>query len=895
MEAILRPTSDGGSRSRHESGSHAARSDDEDARRVGAMCARPDGAWTCRAAIDAGDMSACKVAALPTIALRSSAHGLNAGRTRSRFAPAAENRRMRRGLRSLCVAAFLVITSALALLAPHSAAAQSDTPAGEQPRWERLAAAWQAEQPPESDLWLRARARAVRESLVDELSTLLAEQGLPTEARSTSDPAAAKWLYQRILDAVMDDDPRFHAFLERLDAPERARAWDPEGNWTLPATLSLASRNNASAAARWSMHAICPSIDEPFVLTLQVEALLAAGDTTGAATVASERSSAREWPSWTAERLLEARILGALVDARTKDARGLLAQYRSRFAPGPWTLSTQARIERMSGNRARSDSLARELATQYPSNGRARSLLQAWVPSGTSPGSPALAQRSDAELRALAVVAEAQVDFDRYLTLSRELAARGVGDPASFAHTGVRVGYKAKRYKDVIAEIDAGHWTPNEQSADWGLVLGRLYRNSGQLESMERWYGRALRFGTVSEQEDALWEWGRELESLRSFARADSVYGALAARNTAKRIDALYRQSFCRIQDGRGGAAEPLLQEVATSGDGENRAAAHFWLARVAFQRGDMAAGKSQLQRAAEEEAYYGRRAATALQAAANGGPAIDDVAGYWRWFREVGGEPDLYTTTTSPDMDEARPWHEENHGLPASLNRAAAHLLLCRQYGRNTWAERALSALDNEPSLGDGDTRIARLHSLGLPDLATRRAVRESRPGLVRRYPAPFGDAVAWASLEWSVAPEWMWSIMRRESFFERTVRSGAGAIGLMQFMPKTASEVASRHGLAASPLGSPWVNLQLGAAHFAEMEAEYEGRWPILLAAYNAGPDPAERWVHPEDDLDEYIEQIGYRETRDYVKAVLHGFWVYRQRLRGERVPGFETGEKP
>jgi hypothetical protein len=44
-----------------------------------------------------------------------------------------------------------------------------------------------------------------------------------------------------------------------------------------------------------------------------------------------------------------------------------------------------------------------------------------------------------------------------------------------------------------------------------------------------------------------------------------------------------------------------------------------------------------------------------------------------------------------------------------------------------------------------------------------------------------------------------------------------------------------------------------------------------------------------YPEDDLDEYVEQIGYRETRDYVKAVLHGFWVYRQRLRGT------AGERP
>jgi soluble lytic murein transglycosylase-like protein len=170
----------------------------------------------------------------------------------------------------------------------------------------------------------------------------------------------------------------------------------------------------------------------------------------------------------------------------------------------------------------------------------------------------------------------------------------------------------------------------------------------------------------------------------------------------------------------------------------------------------------------------------------------VDDVGGYWRWFASLASAPDLSTVTTSPDMDEARPWQETNHDLDAALNRAAAHLLLfllCRQYGRNTWAERALSALDGTMGLAEGDERIANLHALGLPDLATRRVVREARPGVVRRDPAPFADAVAWASLKWSIAPEWIWSIMRRESFFERTVRSAAGAIGLMQFMPKTAS----------------------------------------------------------------------------------------------------------
>ncbi|MEZ4653925.1 MAG: lytic transglycosylase domain-containing protein, partial [Candidatus Eisenbacteria bacterium] len=132
-------------------------------------------------------------------------------------------------------------------------------------------------------------------------------------------------------------------------------------------------------------------------------------------------------------------------------------------------------------------------------------------------------------------------------------------------------------------------------------------------------------------------------------------------------------------------------------------------------------------------------------------------------------------------------------------------------------------------------------------------------------------------------LAPEWAWSIMRRESFFERTVQSGAGAIGLMQFMPATAQQVADAHGLRSEPLRAPSVNLRLGIAHLRDLVDETSGAWPVALAGYNAGIENARRWESPEDDPDLYIETIGYRETREYVKAVLQSFWTYRQLLRG------------
>jgi soluble lytic murein transglycosylase len=168
-------------------------------------------------------------------------------------------------------------------------------------------------------------------------------------------------------------------------------------------------------------------------------------------------------------------------------------------------------------------------------------------------------------------------------------------------------------------------------------------------------------------------------------------------------------------------------------------------------------------------------------------------------------------------------------------------------------------------------------------PDLTARAAVRGGG-SIERRYPRPYPAEIAAAARRFHLAPEWLWAVMRRESFFESGVVSGAGATGLMQLMDATARTTAERHGLPARPLGSPRVNVFLGAAHLADLEAEEPGRWPIVLAAYNASLANARRWAREEEDPDFYIEMIGYRETREYVRRVLEGFWIYRSLLRQE-----------
>jgi len=128
---------------------------------------------------------------------------------------------------------------------------------------------------------------------------------------------------------------------------------------------------------------------------------------------------------------------------------------------------------------------------------------------------------------------------------------------------------------------------------------------------------------------------------------------------------------------------------------------------------------------------------------------------------------------------------------------------------------------------------------------------------------------------------------IIRQESSFERTAVSSAGARGLMQLMPGTARQAASRVGQSYG-LGrlteDPQYNILLGNHHLGELMSEWGGNAVLVAAAYNAGSGNVRRWVRengdprlPGADVLRWIEDIPFAETRNYVQRVLENAVVY------------------
>lgn len=148
--------------------------------------------------------------------------------------------------------------------------------------------------------------------------------------------------------------------------------------------------------------------------------------------------------------------------------------------------------------------------------------------------------------------------------------------------------------------------------------------------------------------------------------------------------------------------------------------------------------------------------------------------------------------------------------------------------------------------------------------------------------YPFPYREMVTRAAREEGLDPTLVAALIRQESAFDADIVSPAGAVGLMQVMPATGRELARRFGpenFSTGSLEAPDVNLHLGTRFLREMWDRYSGSLPLVLSAYNAGPQRASEWrSFPEaSDATLFTDRIPFRETRDYVKLVTRNFALY------------------
>ena len=295
------------------------------------------------------------------------------------------------------------------------------------------------------------------------------------------------------------------------------------------------------------------------------------------------------------------------------------------------------------------------------------------------------------------------------------------------------------------------------------------------------------------------------------------------------------------------------------------RSRAHYWRGRAAAAQGRAAEARTAFEEAATlPTGFYGQLGALALGE----------------------GSPQLAARITGV--------------VPAVPSAAAASAFLDKELARvvvtladlGDTARARTFLLRLEDLSPDAATRVlaARLaNSIGRPDHAVWIARRSGIDGVMlmpEGWPVPYP-----ASATGDAEPAFIYAITRQESNFDPTAVSPANARGLMQLLPGTAAQVARQLGIPTQ-LGwltaQPAHNMQLGARYLADQIARF-GNLALAAAAYNAGPRRVEEWLSTYNDprigaaaggadLIDWIEQIPFTETRNYVQRVVENAVVYR-----------------
>jgi len=168
--------------------------------------------------------------------------------------------------------------------------------------------------------------------------------------------------------------------------------------------------------------------------------------------------------------------------------------------------------------------------------------------------------------------------------------------------------------------------------------------------------------------------------------------------------------------------------------------------------------------------------------------------------------------------------------------------------------------------------------------------ASTDQRDDLTLRFPLLFQEQVLSYSEREDINPAWTYGVIRRESAFVQDARSPKGALGLMQLMPATAKYISRslpKKYRAKSGLTQADINLSLGTRYLRKMLKRFGGQTVLATAAYNAGESRIMRWLPAETTLDaeRWIENIPFRETREYVTSVLAFTIIYADRLGFEQ----------
>jgi soluble lytic murein transglycosylase len=399
-------------------------------------------------------------------------------------------------------------------------------------------------------------------------------------------------------------------------------------------------------------------------------------------------------------------------------------------------------------------------------------------------------------------------------------------------------------------------------------AIAHLYWRTDDTADARYYFARIVRdFPASALAPNSMFEIGRTYEDDGALESARAEYLRLVKRYPGSEVatDARFREAFMLYLLKRyDEASEEFSEARARAAAGSERDMFGYWEARALEQSGENVEARKLMRTVAlsSESNYYPGLAATRVDVSPDVLPAA--------------AAPDLFAGTP-PAAEGLAQFHLNRVVIFRELDLRELEPAELRAVEANAGASAALryfvlAEFQNSGAWYDAIVLATRMAARGEISKSTAERVR---------YPRGFWDLISGTAGSHGLDPYLLAALIRQESLFNPQARSVSDARGLMQLLPSTAERYAASAGVAASPLDlfDPTVSVQLGATYLRALLGMFGGDMFKAVAAYNGGEHAVAGWIakYPGDD-DQWVENIGFHETRDYVKKVIGGMREYQ-----------------
>jgi soluble lytic murein transglycosylase-like protein len=456
------------------------------------------------------------------------------------------------------------------------------------------------------------------------------------------------------------------------------------------------------------------------------------------------------------------------------------------------------------------------------------------------------------------------------------------------------IAYGREQWKKA-ADLYKKYDTAYGPDSDVLMNTARAYRNLGNTEQASAWYDRHVKnFPSHAKTQEILWLRAWNLEDNGNFKPAAAAYRRIFNTTGNRTEEAYIRHALCYYRLHEYDSAIIYLNTFQK----KYPQSSYLWSGM--FWQGKCYAAKKKPEEARKIWSNLAK---------------LDPTDYYAHRARQLMGEPDsasfILTSVLALDTPEARarvwldsisPAQKKKLSAKDSINlrRGAALLSIARadlaeffldDYERNYHSNLLLQYdLAIAYALAGSEARsfsVARRLSWRIP-----MEHRETVPVHVQAvmFPPFYSRVISKHAAEFNIDPLFVTAVMRQESIFDKDIVSPAGARGLMQIMPNTGKDIAARLKVKYhdDSLFHYSYNIRFGAHYLKRRLDQFNGSHVLALCSYNAGPHNAIKWQERNKKLeyDLFVEDIGFRETRGYVKKVMGNYWTYKGLVK---IPGY------